>query len=209
MPPIGNQRKLQAYGSSRWLDSQQLPGFVTMNTPLQFLAVAAVAAWAPAATGAAQDSGTPVSQALRSAAGRAGSNFIAAAEEMPAGKYGFKPTPAQMSFGDVIAHMAAGNDALCSSIGGVAVPKRSAVAAGAPKENLVARLRETFQFCESALAKVNDSRLEEKVPYFSGPAVSRAEVMVAAAEEWAGHYSQLAVYLRLNGLLPPTAKRPD
>jgi hypothetical protein len=30
--------------------------------------------------------------------------------------------------------------------------------------------------------------------------------MVAAAEEWAGHYSQVAVYLRLNGLLPPTAK---
>jgi hypothetical protein len=33
--------------------------------------------------------------------------------------------------------------------------------------------------------------------------------MVAAAEEWAGHYSQLAVYLRLNGLLPPTAKRRE
>jgi hypothetical protein len=30
--------------------------------------------------------------------------------------------------------------------------------------------------------------------------------MFAAVEEWGGHYSQLAVYLRLNGLLPPTAK---
>jgi hypothetical protein len=30
--------------------------------------------------------------------------------------------------------------------------------------------------------------------------------MEAAAKEWAGHYSQIAVYLRLNGLLPPTAK---
>jgi hypothetical protein len=89
----------------------------------------------------------------------------------------------------------------------VAPPRRSAVAAGAPKEQLVARLRETFQFCESALAKVNDSRLGEKVPYFGDREVSRAQVMVAAAEEWAGHYSQLAVYLRLNGLLPPTANR--
>jgi hypothetical protein len=100
--------------------------------------------------------------------------------------------------------MAAGNDALCSSIGGVAPPKRSAV--GAQKARLVARLRETFQFCESALAKVNDSRLAESVSYF-GQDASRAQVMVAAAEEWAGHYSQLAVYLRLNGLVPPTAKR--
>jgi hypothetical protein len=174
-----------------------------MQIPLLLIPLAT---WYLAATVAAQDPATPVSEAVRSAADRAATNFIAAAEEMPAGKYGFKPTPAQMSFGDVIGHMAAGNEALCSSIGGVAPPKRSALTAGAPKERLVARLRETFQFCESALAKVNDSRLGEKVSYF-GDDASRAQVMVAAAEEWAGHYSQLAVYLRLNGLLPPTAKR--
>jgi uncharacterized damage-inducible protein DinB len=174
-----------------------------MNTPLQLIVLAACSI---TAAGAAQDPPTPVSDALRSAAGRARSNFIAAAEEMPADKYGFKPTPAQMSFGDVIAHMAAGNDALCSSMGGVPAPKRSEVGAGAPKEKLVARLRETFQFCESALAKVDDARLGGKVPYFGDREISRAEAMVAAAEEWAGHYSQLAVYLRLNGLLPPTAK---
>jgi DinB family protein len=174
-----------------------------MNTPLQLMAVAA---WSIAATGGAQDPPTPVSDAFRSAAGRARSNFIAAAEEMPAARYGFKPTPAQMTFGDVIAHMSAGNDALCSSIGGLAAPKRSEVGAGAPKEKLVMRLRETFQFCKSALARVNDSRLGGKVPYFGDREISRAEAMVTAAEEWAGHYSQLAVYLRLNGLIPPTAK---
>jgi hypothetical protein len=174
-----------------------------MQTPVLLLALAASSIAAPVV---AQNSATPVSQAVRSAADRAARNFIAAAEEMPADKYGFKPTPAQMSFGDVIGHMSAGNDALCSSIGGVAPPKRSAVAAGAPKEKLVSRLRETFRFCQSALARVNDSRLEEKVPYF-GNQDSRAQVMVAAAEEWAGHYSQIAVYLRLNGLVPPTAKR--
>jgi hypothetical protein len=107
----------------------------------------------------------------------------------------------------VLVHMGAGNDALCSSIGGVASPKRAAVAAGAPKEKVVARLRETFWFCESALARVNDSSLGEKVPYFGDQELSRAQVIVAAAEEWAGHYSQLAVYLRLNGQVPPTVKR--
>jgi hypothetical protein len=173
-----------------------------MHTPVLLIALAASSL---AATVAAQESPTPVSDAVRSAADRAAANFIAAAREMPADKYAFKPTTAQMSFGDVIGHMSAGNDALCSSIGGVAAPKRSAVA-GAQKERLVDRLRETFQYCKSALANVDDSRLEEKVSYF-GAGASRAQVMVAAAEEWAGHYSQLAVYLRLNGLLPPTAKR--
>jgi uncharacterized damage-inducible protein DinB len=174
-----------------------------MKTPLQLIALAAGSI---TATAAAQAPASPVSDAVRSAAGRAASNFIAAAEDMPAGKYGFKPTSAQMSFGEVIAHMAAGNDALCSSIGGGTAPKRSDLGAAAPKDKLVARLRETFQFCESALAKVSDSGLGEKVPYFGTGEVSRGQAMVAAAEEWAGHYSQVAVYLRLNGLLPPSAK---
>jgi uncharacterized damage-inducible protein DinB len=178
-----------------------------MNTTGPFLALTALAAWSLAGTSAVPDPTSPVAEAVRSSAGRAATNFISAAEDMPAAKYGFKPTPAQMSFGEVIAHMAAGNDALCSSIGGVAAPERSALAPGAPKEKLVTRLRETFQFCESALASLDDSRLDEKVPYFGEQAVSRAAVMVAAAEEWAGHYSQIAVYLRLNGMVPPTAKR--
>ena len=158
------------------------------------------------ATAAAQDSSAPVSDALRSTAKRAGTNLIAAAEEMPAGKYGFKPTPAQMSFGDVIAHLSGGNDFLCSSIAGVNAPKRPEIKGGAPKEKLVSALRESFQFCESALGKVNDSGLGQKVPFFGNREVSRAEMMLAAAEDWADHYSQLAIYLRLNDLLPPTAK---
>jgi hypothetical protein len=166
----------------------------------------ALATCSLAIAGAARDPATPVSDAVRSAASRAGRNFITAAEDMPAGKYGFKPTAAQMTFGEVIAHMAGGNDALCSGIGGVPAPKRPELGARAAKEQLVARLRETFRFCETVLAKVNDSKLGGMVPYFGSGEVSQAAAMVAAAEEWAGHYSQIAVYLRLNGLLPPTAK---
>ena len=160
------------------------------------------------ATAVAQEA-APVSDALRSTAKRAGTNLVAAAEEMPAGKYGFKPTPAQMSFGDVIAHLSGGNDFLCSSIAGVDAPKRPELKGGAPKAKLVSGLRESFQFCESALAKVNDSGLGQKVPFFGNREVSRAEMMLAAAEDWADHYSQLAIYLRLNKLLPPTAKKKE
>jgi uncharacterized damage-inducible protein DinB len=176
-----------------------------MNTTLPLAALTALAAWSLTGAGVVPDPASPVAEAVRASAGRAATNFVAAAEDMPAAKYGFKPTPAQMSFGEAIAHMAAGNDTYCSSIGGVAAPKRSALAAGVSKDELVARLKETFQFCKSALAGVDDSRLHEQVPYF-GEQTSRAAVMIAAAEEWAGHYSQIAVYLRLNGLVPPTAK---
>jgi hypothetical protein len=162
-----------------------------------------------AATAAAQAPSSPVADALRSTSQRAAKNLVAAAEEMPAGKYGFKPTPAQMTFGDVIAHLSGGNDYLCSSISGEKAPKRAEITGKAAKPELISRLKQSFQFCDSALAKVNDSGLSEEVPFFGGRKVSRSKMMFAAAEDWADHYSQLAIYLRINGLLPPTAKQKE
>jgi hypothetical protein len=175
-----------------------------MKTPL---ALVALAICCLAGTVAAQNASAPVSDALRSTAKRAGTNLVAAAEEMPAGKYGYKPTPAQMSFGDVIAHLSGGNYFLCSSVAGVDAPKQAEITGTAPKAQLVGALKESFQFCDSSLGKVNDSGLSQKVPFFGNREVSRAEMMFAAAEDWADHYSQLANYLRLNKLLPPTAKK--
>ena len=151
----------------------------------------------------------PVAKAFRDFAADEAKNLIAAAEDMPADKYSFKPTPAQMSFGDVIVHLSEGNDYLCSTVAGTTAAKRSEVKVDAGKEKLVARLRETFQSCESTLAKLDDSGLSRMVPWFGGRQVTRALAVLATAQDWADHYSQLAIYLRLNGLLPPTAKQKE
>jgi DinB superfamily len=152
---------------------------------------------------------SPVSEALRRTLDRSSKNLVAAAEEMPESKYGFKPTPAQMSFGDVIAHLDGGNDFLCSAVAGSPSPKRDELKASAGKEKLVARLRETFQYCDSALAKADDSKLTGMVPWFGNRQITRAQAVLETAQDWADHYSQLAIYLRLNGLLPPTAKQKE
>jgi hypothetical protein len=177
-----------------------------MKTPLPFISLAV---WCLTSVGAAQAPASPVADALRSQVQRAGRNLVAAAEEMPGAKYSFKPTPAQMSFGDVIAHLSGGNGFLCSSIAGGQAPKRDKITGTAKKAQLVSALKESFQFCDSALTEVNDSGLSEEVPFFGGRKVSRAAMMFAAAEDWADHYSQLANYLRLNKLLPPTAKQKE
>ena len=134
-------------------------------------------------TGAAAQ-GAPVADAFRDNAKRAARNLVAAAEEMPAGKYGFKPTPAQMSFGDVIGHLSQGNDYLCSNVAGVEAPKRPELAKDATKEQLVARLKETFGSCESALATLDDSKLAGKVPFFGEREITRAEAVLATVEDW-------------------------
>ncbi|HYT03910.1 MAG TPA: DinB family protein [Gemmatimonadales bacterium] len=160
----------------------------------------------PAAV-AAQDSRNPVADALRTMQQRLGKNLTDAADEMPADKYGYKPTPAQMSFGDVVVHLAEGNDYLCSTVGGVTAPQRAKVAATDTKDKLVARLRETFDFCGSALAKASDAALGDSVPFFGGRKVTKATAVLVTVGDWEDHYSQVAIYLRLNGLLPPTARR--
>lgn len=150
----------------------------------------------------------PVADAFRDNAKTEGKNLTAAAEEFPAGKYSFKPTPAQMSFGDIVVHLSKGNDYLCGAIGGMKAPTRTDVTAAATKEVLVARLRETFAFCDQALAPLTDANLGEALPFFGGRKMSRASIMTLTTGDWADHYSQSAIYMRLNGMLPPTAKKP-
>src|SRR5258707_10507811 len=104
----------------------------------------------------------PVADALRQMAQRFARNLIAAAEAMPAEKYSYRPTPAQMSFAQIQVHLAnEGNDILCGKTAGVDVPQRPAMDTTNTKEQLVARLRETFQFCEQSFAKLDDTKLGE------------------------------------------------
>ena len=154
---------------------------------------------------AAQDA--PVSQAFREEATSASKNLTAAAEVMPADKYAYKPTPAQMSFGDIVAHLVEGNDYLCGAIGGMKAPARAKVSGTSSKAELTGELKESFAFCDQAFAKLNDAKLSEELPFFGDKKRSRAFVMFVTVGDWADHYSQSANYLRLNGLLPPTAKK--
>ena len=173
------------------------------------LAAQATKAPAPPAPPAASaaTSTSPVADALRQAQQRYSRILIAAAEAMPADKYTYRPTPAQMSFAQIQVHLAnEGNDLLCSKTAGVAAPQRTAADSTLSKEQLVARLKETFTFCETAFAHLDDSKLNEPIQLFGPNPFSRAAAILITVGDWADHYSQEANYLRLNGVLPPTAK---
>jgi hypothetical protein len=168
--------------------------------------LAGQAATAAAAPARAAASPSPVADALRAMEHRYGPNLIAAAEAMPAEKFNYAPTPAQMSFAHIQTHLAEGNDFLCGKVAGVAAPTRTPVDTTAGKDKLVARLKETFAFCDSALAKVDDSKLGEQMTLFGPNPYTRAMTILITVGDWLDHYSQEANYLRLNGVLPPTAR---
>ena len=152
----------------------------------------------------------PVMNGVRGIAQRQTKNIVEAAEEMPADKYGFKPTPAQMTFGDVVAHLIKeGNNYLCSATSGMKQPDADKFAGTDPKDKLVAGLKESFKYCENVLAQIQDAQLGDSIDFFGGRKVTKAVAALITVADWADHYSQMAIYLRLNGHLPPTAKKAD
>jgi uncharacterized damage-inducible protein DinB len=156
---------------------------------------------------AAQMGKNPVSDAVRSILERASKNIVAAADEMPADKYAFRPTPEQITFGHLVMHMAGSNNLLCSKISGEASPDSEKLSETDSKDKLIAALKSSFDFCTQAMAKVDDSNLGEELTLFGGRKATRAAAMIALTDDFSDHYSAAASYLRLNGLLPPTAQR--
>ena len=63
-----------------------------------------------------------------------------------------------------------------------------------------------FAFCGTAFDKVDDSKLGDPVKDFGGHEQPRAWALVGFASSCADHYGTAAMYLRMNGLVPPTAK---
>jgi hypothetical protein len=149
----------------------------------------------------------PVSSALRDILPGRQKNTIAAVEAMPADKFNYKPTPDQMPFGHLVAHMIGANYTLCSTAAAVPAPKVEEAKESDPKDKLVAALKASFNFCADSLAKMDDSKLAETTEVFHGHEASRAWASIVLASSWADHYAEAAMYLRLNGVLPPTAKK--
>jgi len=149
----------------------------------------------------------PISNALRETLPNRQKNTIAAVEAMPAEKFNFKPTPDQMPFGHLVTHMIDTNYLLCSGATAVPAPKVEAVTETDPKDKLVAALKASFDFCSDTLAKMDDSRLGETTGGPNGQQLSRARFALGMASNWADHYAEAAMYLRLTGVLPPTAKK--
>jgi uncharacterized damage-inducible protein DinB len=156
---------------------------------------------------AAQDKpANPVTDAVRAALARSSKIMVAAAEAMPADKYGFKPTPEQGSFGHLAAHIAESNFLFCSKIGGSAAPEQAKLSESDGKDKLVAAIKSSFEFCSASLAKADDSNLGENIILFANRSFTRAASLLMLAGSWTDHYSEQAMYLRLNGVLPPTAQ---
>jgi uncharacterized damage-inducible protein DinB len=150
-----------------------------------------------------------ITDAMRQMVQGRAKNMAAAAEEMPADKYSFKPTPAQETFGHMQLHIVQSNHSLCSAIGGPAPSAEDKDLKDTDgKDKIVAAMHRSFDLCTKALANLKDADLQEKASFF-GHDSTKGVALLYMAGGWGDHYASQAMYLRLNGLLPPTAKKED
>ena len=147
----------------------------------------------------------PVSATVKGQLPRFSKNIVAAAEAMPAEKYNFKPSPEMNTFGHLMMHITQSNNVLCSKISGMAAPDVK-YSESDPKDKLVAALKASFEYCTTALANVDDSKLGDQMMLFGNRPASRAAAMIGLSDGWNDHYGAQAIYLRLNGIMPPTAQ---
>jgi hypothetical protein len=147
----------------------------------------------------------PVTTVLRTILPSRQKNILAAIAAMPADKFSYKPTPDQISFAHLVVHITESNNGMCAKVADVPPPKVEELKETDSKDKLLAAATASFDFCSSAIAKIDDSKLGDNVDFgrVQGP---RAMAAFFLSGGWADHYGAAAMYLRLNGILPPSAQ---
>jgi hypothetical protein len=157
----------------------------------------------------------PITAAFRGRTMALQRNIAQAFDSIPESKFGYSPTPKQLTIGYIAQHLASDNYFFCNNFGAMkaALPATDTTTADSlkakwPKDTLVAKLKASFTFCESAFAQLDDAKLADQISMtFNGTTrnSTRANMVLGHALDMADHYSQLANYMRLNNILPPTA----
>ena len=155
---------------------------------------------------ASPNTSNPIVTTVRQMEGRYAKNLSGAADEMPADKYSYRPTPEQITFGHLMMHVAEANNSLCAFAAGEQ-PREQKLNDTDPKDVLSKAVKDSFAYCEQVLANADDSTLGQAVTMPGGQTATRGSAMLRMVANWADHYSAASGYLRLNNLLPPSAQK--
>jgi len=131
---------------------------------------------------------------------------LRAAEKMPASLYAFRPTPEVRTFAQQIAHIADDQYNLCAPAKGET--RKAAYTAiedsRSTKAELVLALKEAFEYCDGAYDGLTDASGAQ--PSVGRPRNRFSMLNWNLWHTWE-HYGNIVVYLRMNGLVPPSSEK--
>ena len=170
----------------------------------------------PIALGAQQPVSNPITAAMKQRTITFQQRLTQAFDSIPERIFGYKPTPAQQTIGYIAQHLADDNYFYCNQFGAMKGTRAAedtttpdTVKAKWPKAKLIAQMQTSFKFCEDAFAQLDDAKLADQITQTLGNGQTRTVTRVGPVMghiiDMTDHYSQLANYMRLNNILPPTA----
>lgn len=144
---------------------------------------------------------------------RAGKMLVSLAEATPADKFSWRPTDQVRKVSEVYMHVVGANDVIPVLLGaappkGVTIPEKPfdlsprLEAEVTAKDEVVARLRESFDYAVAALKTISPSDLDTQSQAFGFPASKRAYVLILLSHAHE-HLGQSIAYARSIGVVPP------
>ena len=132
-------------------------------------------------------------------------NLMKMAEKVPDADYSYKPVDTIRSFGGLVGHVADAQASACGRIKGE--QKALGASSKTAKAELVAALKESFDYCDAVYDSLKDSDLTQMLgtaPRQASKSAAAWGLIVHSNEE----YGYMAVYLRMKGIVPPSSDRP-
>ena len=161
---------------------------------------------APAADPAPAPGGAAVRADLIKDWERQKTTLLAIADAMPEDRFSFKSTPAQRSYGEHIMHVATVNVDILKLVGGQVPPPTFTAESAKTKADILEALGESYDHGIALLNEQTDASITGTVDAaFLGPS-TRARVFWFLLGHSMDTYGQLAVYLRLNDIVPPASR---
>jgi uncharacterized damage-inducible protein DinB len=135
------------------------------------------------------------------------------ANAMPEDKFGFKPTPAQQSFGERVMHVAQINLMILQALGAKA-PAPAIDVNATSKATSMAALQRVGDYGDAVIKEFGEKGLQARIDspgpmaFFMGPQLSRQRALYFLMTHSQDTYGQLVVYVRMNGITPPASRQP-
>ena len=129
---------------------------------------------------------------------------LRAAETMPEENYGYRPTEADRSFGQIVGHVADSQYSFCSAVLGEKNPALQIEKTKASKADLLAALGDAFAYCQKAYDGLTPVSAAELVKSM-GSEKPKIGVLITNQVHTIEHYGNLVTYLRMKDLVPPTS----
>lgn len=147
----------------------------------------------------------PFSTEVKANYNNAKNNLLKAADKMSESDYDFKATPDVRTYGQLIGHVADAQMGICGMAKGE--QKKGEAGDKTSKADLVAALKASFDYCDSAYDALNDADGAQTVKMF-GRDRTKLGVLDFNVIHDNEMYGTIAVYLRLKGIVPPSSERP-